>query len=319
MNNNHSQTPAAQDATARAVKKINDLLARHWHLDSVGLGNCRAAQRILCRLNEELLIQSAALANANFNPDEPRDRQGQWTNNASGTGTTRPPHSNTTHRPDHSTAKDATAKPKTSGTAGGTKPAPAATPPPEKIALSTDEPALMLERLLLAETLGAEEHGFKQADALKSVRALGALIYNRAHAKQLGFSSIHYPTNLLGVIQQSNQFAGFEHYNPKDPKGGLSDRKLHNIDIWMQGANDPEDKRNYTNYLAIVKQVKETAQNINKGKVDDPFSPSFTFAIKTAGPRHADPGGSFQFLGTAAGNNFYGFSAPSTNRNQIHP
>lgn len=86
----------------------------------------------------------------------------------------------------------------------------------------------------------------------------------------------------------------------------------------MQGANDPKDKRNYPNYLAVVKQVKATVQNIIKGTVDDPFSPCFTFAMKTAGRGHSGPGGSFQLLGTAAGNNFYGLRAPNPKSQQRH-
>lgn len=184
MNNNHSQTPA-QDASVRALKKINELLARHWHLDSVGLGNCRAAQAILRELNEQLLIQSASLlANAGFDSNEPRDSHGQWA--TTGTATNRPTHANKAHTPDHPGANDST-KPKTVGTGAATKPAPA------------------------------------------------------------------------------------------------------------------------------------IAQDLTKGSVDDPFSPWFTFGVKTAGPKHVGPGGSFQFLGTAAGNNFYGFPPPNTKNIQVHP
>jgi hypothetical protein len=211
------------------------------------------------------------------------------------------------------------AKPPKAASANKTNPAPAAASADEKIALSTDETALMLERLLLAETLGAEMHGFNQAEALKSIRALGVLIYNRAHAKELGFTSLNYPTNLLEVIKEKGQFSGFENYNPKDTTGSLSQDKLRNIDIWLQGANDPRDKRNYANYLAVVKQVKATVQNIIHGKVDDPYSPWFTFAIKTAGPKHTAPGGSFHFLGTAAGNNFYGLAKPKPDNTQLRP
>ena len=69
---------------------IKDLIQRQWHLESVGLGNCRAAQAIRCKLSEQLLIQSAILTNANFNPNEPRDSHGQWTTNAGGTATNNP-------------------------------------------------------------------------------------------------------------------------------------------------------------------------------------------------------------------------------------
>lgn len=70
-------SPASRlDAAARAIK---DLVQRDWHFASVGMGNCRAAQANRRELNEQLLIQSAALANANFNSSEPRDRYGKWT------------------------------------------------------------------------------------------------------------------------------------------------------------------------------------------------------------------------------------------------
>src|SRR5215469_620072 len=242
--------------TREGARIINQLIQRHWHLDSVGLGNCRAAQEILRELNEQLLIQSAALANANFDSNESRDQRGRWTTNASGTTTNRPPHSNTIHRPDQPGTKDTTAKPKTSGAAAATKATPVATPPPEKIALSTNEPVLMIERLLLAETKGVEESGFNKAEALKNMQAIGALIYNRTHANELGFTSFHYPTNLLTLIRQTNQFAGFEHYNPQDTRGGLSSNLLRRVDICVQGANDSKDKKHYTNYVAVVKQAK---------------------------------------------------------------
>lgn len=313
MNDNHSQPSAlARPADNLATKTLKDLQARLWHFESVGLGNCQAAQRTRRELNEQLLIQSAVLTNANFNTNELRDWHGRWATNASGTATNKPAHANTAHRPDHTGTK-----PNASGATSGTKPAPIALPPAEKISLSTNEPALMLERLLLSETMGAEEHGFVQADALKNIRAIGALIYNRAHTRELGFTSFSYPANLLDVIKQGGQFRGFEDYNPKTANGGLSNKRLQRIDVWIQGANDPKDKKNYANYLAVVKQVKATAQNILKGKIDDPFSPCFTFGVRTAG--HGGPGGSFQYLGTAAGNNFYGFPPPKPKGNQVHP
>jgi len=176
----------------------------------------------------------------------------------------------------------------------------------------------MIERVLLAETKGVEQPGFNKAEALKNMQAIGALIYNRAHAKELGFS-FKYPTNLLGLIQQTNQFAGFEHYNPNVSTGGLGSNKLRNIDICVQGANDPKDKKHYQNYLDIVKQAKAIAQQVINGPVDDPFYPWFTFGVKTAGPSHAGPGGKFQFLGTAAGNNFYGFPPSNVKTNNVHP
>ena len=158
-------------ADARAT--IEQLTAGLAHLESVRLGNSRSAQIVRGELSRQLLIQSALLlANAGFDSNEPRDSHGQWTANAIGSATNRPTHANTTHMPDHPGTKNTTVKSKTSGTAGGTKPAPAATPLPEKIALSTNEPALMIERLLLAETKGVEESGFNKAEALRTCRQL---------------------------------------------------------------------------------------------------------------------------------------------------
>ena len=279
-----------------------------------GLDHCRAAQALqdeISRREQPAKNHVASLlANADFNPNEARDRHGQWTTNATGTATNRPsetkPADSNHHTSAHADAtKDTTPKPKTGGTASGTRPAPAATLPVEKIALSTNEPALMIERLLLAETLGVKEHKFNQADALKNIKAIGALIYNRAHAQELGFT-FKYPTNLVDVIRQKGQFAGFGNYNPKDAKGGLNSDLLQRIDACVQGANDPKDKRHYTNFVAVVKQAKATAEDVIKGSVPDPFSPNHTFTVRTSG--HAGPGGSFKPLGSAAGNDFYGFT-----------
>jgi len=92
----------------RAGKKtraIKDLVDRLWHLDSVGLGNCRAAQVIERELHEQLLIQSAALANADFNSLESRDRYGKWTtgSNAAPSATNSPSQATA-----HGTAVDQT-------------------------------------------------------------------------------------------------------------------------------------------------------------------------------------------------------------------
>lgn len=68
-----------------AARAIKDLIERDWHFTSVGLGNCRAAQANRRQLNEQLLIQSAAVANADFNPQERRDSSGQWTSGGDST------------------------------------------------------------------------------------------------------------------------------------------------------------------------------------------------------------------------------------------
>jgi hypothetical protein len=177
----------------------------------------------------------------------------------------------------------------------------------EPISLSKAEPALMLERVFVAETKGVEEKGFDKDEAVKGIRAIGAIIYNRSHAKQLGFT-VKYPTNLLGVVKEKGQFAGFEDYDPKDDKGGLSSGLLRRIDTVVQGANYPKDKKHYPSYLAVLKEAKVTAQNVINEKIADPYSPSYTFAIRTSGS--TGPGGSFQKIGTLAGNDFYGLSAP---------
>lgn len=77
-----------------AARAIKDLIQRDWHFTSVGLGNCRAAQANRRELNEQLLIQSAALANADFNSQEDRDRRGRWTTggNSATSATNSPPN-----------------------------------------------------------------------------------------------------------------------------------------------------------------------------------------------------------------------------------
>lgn len=94
MNDNHTPITAARNANTRALKTLKELLARLWHFESVGLGNCQAAQRTRRELNEQLLIQSAALANANFNTNELRDWHGRWTTNATGAATNRSSQTN---------------------------------------------------------------------------------------------------------------------------------------------------------------------------------------------------------------------------------
>jgi hypothetical protein len=90
-----------RNGAAEGARIIKQLIQRHWHLDSVGLGNCRAAEQILRELNEQLLIQSAALANANFDANEPRDQHGKWTNetNVATGSTTNPPGQTITPKP----------------------------------------------------------------------------------------------------------------------------------------------------------------------------------------------------------------------------
>ena len=177
----------------------------------------------------------------------------------------------------------------------------------EKIALSTSEPGLMLERVLISESKGPEEDDFNRADTIKGMKAIGAVIYHRAHAKQLGFN-LNYPSTLLGVVTDPGQFKGFESYNPKDATGGLTQKYLTRIDTFVQGANYPKDKKHYANYVAVVKEAKSTAQNVINGTVTDPFSPNFAFSLRTAGSK--GPGGTFKKLGTIAGNDFYGFGPP---------
>ena len=43
------------NGAAEGARMLKQLIQRHWHLDSVGLGNCRAAQETLRELNEQLL------------------------------------------------------------------------------------------------------------------------------------------------------------------------------------------------------------------------------------------------------------------------
>lgn len=178
----------------------------------------------------------------------------------------------------------------------------------EVLAFAKDEPALMLERVLLNESRGPEQKDFNKADTLKGMQAIGAVIYNRAHAASLGFTTLTYPTTLLGVITQAGQFKNFEKYDPKSADGGLSAGVLLHIDIFRQGANDAKDKKNYANYVAVFKKAKSTAQEVVNGSIVDPFKPNFSFSFRTAGK--GSPGGGFKKLGDIGGNSFYGFGPP---------
>lgn len=81
-----SVSPASPSSRAAdAARAIKDLVQRDWHFASVGMGNCRAALANRRELNEQLLIQSAALANADFDPKERRDSSGQWTTGGNST------------------------------------------------------------------------------------------------------------------------------------------------------------------------------------------------------------------------------------------
>lgn len=86
-----TNSPTLTEA-ALANQSIDHLTAGLAHLEAVGLGNSRAAQLNRRELSRRLLIQSALLANANFNPNEPRDQRGRWTNggNAAGSPTNKP-------------------------------------------------------------------------------------------------------------------------------------------------------------------------------------------------------------------------------------
>jgi hypothetical protein len=179
-----------------------------------------------------------------------------------------------------------------------------------KIALSTTEPALMLERLFLVEVKGPESKGFVKSEATRSIKAMGSVVYNRACAQQLGYTFVHYPTSCLGVVTQKNQFAGFQSYDPGSPTGGLGNNLLTLVNTMMEGANYPGDQKHYSDYVAVVNTAKSTALEVINGSIVDPFAPNRTFSWRKSGS--SGPGGSFSFLGPIAGNDFYGFGPIKT-------
>lgn len=186
----------------------------------------------------------------------------------------------------------------------GPKPAVGSLAP--NISLSTTEPALILERLFLAEVRSPQNANFSLSEAVTSIHAMGSVIYDRCEANWLGYKHLGYPKDPLHVVTQAGQFQGFQGYTQGAPNGNLPSKIVTRINGELNGANNGADPH-YQSYFVIVSEAISTAQNVISGKIyyEDPFKPIRPFGWMGSYAKRG-PGGRFYPIGTLAGNTFYG-------------